>query len=55
MQKFMGTHEYLNTHRYPYSGYPREYVASTGIIFIQRGRDGYHTMCTHGYPWTSLI
>jgi len=50
----MGTHEYLNTHRYPHSGYPRGYGADTYIIFIQRGGDGYHTIRTHGYPLTSL-
>jgi len=48
----MGTHEYLNTHGYPHSGYPREYGADTGIIFIQRGGDGYHTIRTHEYPLT---
>jgi len=26
------------------------YRADTGIIFIQWGGDGYHTIRTHGYP-----
>jgi len=51
----MGTHEYLNTCGYPHSGYPRRYGAGTSIIFIKRGRDGYHNICTHGYPLTSLV
>ena len=50
----MGTHGYLNTHGYPYSEYPRGYGAGTGIIFIQRGGDMYHIICTHGHPLTSL-
>jgi len=51
----MGSHEYLNTHEYPHSGYPRGYGAGTGIIFIQRGEDGYHTIRTYEFPFTSLI
>jgi len=39
----MNTHGYLNNR-----GYPRGYGADTGIIFIKRDRDGYHTICTHG-------
>ena len=50
----MGTHGYLNTHGYPYSGYPRAYEAGTGIICIQRGGDMYHIIRTHWYPLTSL-
>jgi hypothetical protein len=50
----MGTHGYLNTHGYPYSGYPRAYEAGTGIICIQRGGDMYHIIRTHGYSLTSL-
>ena len=49
----MGTHGYLNTHGYPYSGYPRGYEAGPGIIFIQRGGDEYHIIRAHGYPLTS--
>jgi len=51
----MGTHGYLNTRGYPHSGYPRGYGAGTGIIFIKRDGEGYHTICTHGYPLTSLV
>jgi len=51
----MGTHGYLNTRGYPHSGYPRGYGAGTGIIFIKRGGNGYHTIRTYGYPLTSLI
>jgi len=50
----MGTHEYSWIHQYPHSGYPRGYGASMCIIFIQQGGDGYHTICTHGYPLASL-
>jgi len=50
----MNTHGFFNTHGYPHSGYPRGYEAGTGIIFIQRGGLGYHTIRTHGYPFTSL-
>jgi hypothetical protein len=50
----MGTHGYLNTRGYPYNGYPRRYRADTGIIFIQRGGDGYHVILIHGYPLTSI-
>ena len=51
----MGTHVYLNTRKYPHSGYPRGYVAGTSIIFIQRGGDEYHIIRTNGYSLTSLI
>ena len=51
----MGTHGYLNTHRYSYSWYPRGYGTGTSIIFIQRGGDEYHIIRTHGYPLTSLV
>jgi len=50
----MNTHGYLNTRGYRHSGYPRGYGAGTDIRFIQRGGDEYHTICTHGYPLTSL-
>ena len=50
----MGTHGYLNTHGYPYSGYPRGYGAGTGIILIQRGGDGYHVIRTYVYLLISL-
>ena len=43
----MGTHEYLNIHGYPYSGYPRGYGAGTDIIFIPRDGDGYHDIRTY--------
>ena len=55
MKKYTGTHGYLNTHGYPWSGYPRGYGEGTYIIFIQRSGDMYHTICTHGYPSTSLV
>ena len=41
----MNADGYLNTRRYPHSGYPRGYGADTNIIFIKRG-DGYHTIRT---------
>jgi len=53
----MGTHEYpwiLQYLRVPHSGYPRGYVADTGMIFFQWSGHGYHTICIHGYPLTSL-
>jgi len=49
----MNTPGYL-TRGYPHSGYPRGYGTDTGIIFIKRGRDVYHTIRTHWCPLTSL-
>jgi len=51
----MNTHGYLNTCGYSHSGYPRGYGTGTGIIFIKRVRDEYHTIRTQGYPLTSLV
>ena len=54
IKKSMGTHGYLNTHGYLYNGYPRGYGADMNIIFIQRDKDGYHTIRTYVYPLTTL-
>jgi len=51
----MNTYGYLNACGYPHNGYLQGYRADTGIIFIQRKGDGYHTICTHGYLLTSLV
>jgi len=40
--------------RVPYRDTRTGMGSGTGTIFIQRGRDRYHTTCIHGYPLTSL-
>jgi len=40
--------------RIPQNGYLHGYGEGTGFIFIQRSGHGYHTIRTHGYPFTSL-
>lgn len=51
MYIFVGTLKFVD---YPLSGYRHRYETITYIIFIQHNGHEYHTIQSHGYPFTSL-